>query len=187
MSTDDPNQLGLYPDEVMALVHKSQALNPVAVPKPPPSKRGSRKVPSLYCAWTRDVLHTLSPYLMWPIYERILQQIADLSLDGHALQVEPVKLKVPVRGNGKRERTFRQIVLRNTPELQGQLNALYETVRGEEITATGGRHLTLEEALQLDAPTFQALTTGRPVPESNAKMPRQTRRNLDARPVTDSE
>ena len=187
MSTHDPDQPHLLEGfSAVTHVEESEALNPVAVQKPSSSRRPSKTSTLNSFAWTEKVLPNLPPYLKWPTYERILREIEGRRLEGYTLKTESIKIKVPVRGNGERERTFRQVIFLNTPELQEKLKQLYETVKREEIVATGGQFLSVKETSKLDAATLQALMAGRSVRESRSKTSSQPRRRMPPRPVIDS-
>lgn len=122
-----------------------------AVPAAPNPQRPKPKHKTAQnIAWTRDVLPTLPPRLQLAIYHQILAEVKAEHLPGWVLLDQPLKMKVIIPQNGRRERTFRQIVLKPGRRVQHQLDQLYASVRVEQDAKDGGRHLTLEEALELN-------------------------------------
>lgn len=158
--------------DAASIIDDNPALNPPALPSTPPalpSENGStraqsapeRSEPAKPIAWTRDELKKLPEYLRRPIYLRLKQEILGKRLDGHVLNDQPLRIKVPIPDNGTRARTFRQVVLQPSAEVESDVNRLYAEVWSEVTAATHGRHLTLKQALNpdLQPPRFSMRTS----------------------------
>ena len=165
MNNDSPDS----PSFALFDVDANPALNPPSSPSTttsPPSRnsstrsRSAQKRPALTrpIAWTRDRLPTLPVHFQRPIYLRLKQEILTGHLDGHVPDDQPLRLKVPIPGNGTRVRTFKQLVLQPVAGLDDKLSRLYAEVRREVTAATHGRLLTLEEALTPGSHPPRAMT-----------------------------
>lgn len=156
MNNDNPDSRQSEPVDIDHIIDAIPALNPPA----PPSRNSSaqkRTKPSRPIAWTRDELPHLPRNLQRPTYLRLRQEIMEKRLDGLVLNDQPLRIEVPVEGNGTRTRTFQQLVLQPSADLKNRLDRLYAEVWREVTVATGGRHLTLEEALRPEAQPPRAL------------------------------
>lgn len=129
---------------------------PAPVSAPTASRPPKHKLPAQpqNIAWTRDVFPTLPPHLRRAIYLQIIEEIKAGRLRGWILREKPLKVKVPIPGNGTRTRTFKHVVLRvadagQRQAVQRQLDTLYADVRKKHYSENGVQHLTLKEALAL--------------------------------------
>ena len=165
MNNDNPDSRHSEPVDTDHIIDAIPALNPPPSPtlSTPQSRNNTersaqkRTKPARPVAWTRDELPHLPRNLQRPTYLRLRQEIMEKRLDGLVLNDQPLRIEVPVEGNGTRARTFQQLVLQPSADLKDRLDRLYAEVWREVTVATGGRHLTLEEALRPEAQPPRAL------------------------------